>query len=405
MNASIAGTAAAPASEARTLGLVSIGHGFSHFYMLVLPPLFPLLKEDLGVSWTALGLLFAMNSIGAGLGQIPSGLLVDKIGARPVLIWGFLLQAVAVVLMGLTGSYWMLMALMLVGGFGNAVFHPCDYSILSARVAKERIGRAFSIHLFASYIGSTIAPFSMLFLGRSLGWHTALVIAGLCGLVYVAVLLWQRSAINDTRDRAAEKLAAAAGKTRTGLGLLLSPAILLFFVFASLISIAAQGIMTFSVVSIMNLYNATIENANAALTAYFIAGAVGVLIGGVIADRTRRHERATLVAFVLAAITLTTLGSFIMPPLAFIPLLAISGLCAAVVAPLRDVMVRNVSPPGALATVFGIVSTGFSAGFAIAPPLFGYVNDIGHPEYMFWVCAGLLILAVVAVYGARSARV
>jgi len=102
----MAGVLSLPRGELKSIGLISVGHGFSHLYMLVLPPLFPLIQEDLAVSWTDLGLLFAVLSIATGVAQLPAGILVDRIGARPVLFAGLILQAAPLALVALFPGYW-----------------------------------------------------------------------------------------------------------------------------------------------------------------------------------------------------------------------------------------------------------------------------------------------------------
>jgi MFS family permease len=70
---------------AAIMGMIGSGHALSHFYLLALPPLFPLLKAEFGVGYAALGLLVTMFNLATGLAQVPAGFLVDRIGARRVL--------------------------------------------------------------------------------------------------------------------------------------------------------------------------------------------------------------------------------------------------------------------------------------------------------------------------------
>ncbi len=134
--------------DAKTIAMVGVGHFFSHFYLLVLPPLFPLLKAELGVSYASLGLLVSAFSLSSGIFQIPAGYVVDRYGPVMLLAAGLALEACAVLLMGLTSRYEALLFLVFMAGLGNSVFHPADYTILSAAVGRERLGRAFSIHTF-----------------------------------------------------------------------------------------------------------------------------------------------------------------------------------------------------------------------------------------------------------------
>ena len=130
----------------KVIGLVSTGHFVSHFYMLLIPPLFPLLRTEFGVGYTELGLAIAAFSLITGLTQAPIGFLVDRIGARKILIAGLALESLAFICIGLWPSYWMLVAMMALAGLANAVYHPADYAILNASVAHQRMGKAFSIH-------------------------------------------------------------------------------------------------------------------------------------------------------------------------------------------------------------------------------------------------------------------
>src|SRR5947199_472668 len=76
------------ARDVRLVGLVSAAHGMSHFYGLVLPPIFPLLTDAFGVGYTEFGLLIALMSVAPGVMHPPAGILLNRHGAGPVLIFG-----------------------------------------------------------------------------------------------------------------------------------------------------------------------------------------------------------------------------------------------------------------------------------------------------------------------------
>src|SRR5215468_1946215 len=75
-------------SSLRTLGLISVAHWVSHFHMLVLPMLFPFLKQQLGVGYVELGFALTVFAVISGLTQAPIGYLVDHVGARKILLLG-----------------------------------------------------------------------------------------------------------------------------------------------------------------------------------------------------------------------------------------------------------------------------------------------------------------------------
>ncbi len=393
-----------PRAELKSVGLISIGHGFSHLYMLVLPPLFTLIRADLGVSWTDLGLLIAVFSVSTGVAQLPAGILVDRIGGRPVLFAGLVLQAAPFALVALFPTYWGLMAMVLVAGIGVAVFHPADYAILAAQVDGERQGRAFGIHIFAGYAGWVVAPPLMLALASVLDWAAAVSVSGLIGLLFTAIAALYRGALDDRAIRAApgDGREAVARGLRARVRFLLSPPVLLLLVFFTALATGTSGIHAFAVVALVELYDASLAAANAQLTGYFAAAAVGVLIGGVIADRVRDQEGLAALCFVASAAFLGVIALKLLP-LAYviIPMLG-SAVTIGLMSPSRDLLVRKICPPGTIGTVFGFVTTGFSVGAAIGPPIFGYVADIGRPDLIFWLSGAFTLLCIVSIYAAKA---
>ena len=396
-----------PPKERRTVGLISTAHAFSHFYMLILPPIFPLLHGDLGLSYAALGLLLAVYATFTGVMQVPMGMLVDRIGGRAILMLGLALNGAAILLVGLFPSYWAMLVFMAMAGAGNAVFHPADYAILSARVGEGRMGRAFSMHLFAGYIGWMLAPPAVLTLTALASWRVALVVLGLLGIAYAGLLALQRESLSDDDERrqarAAADLVRAKGG-RTGIALLMTPVIATLFLFYVVVAMAGNGIQSFSVVANVDLHGISLAGANLAMSCYFVAAAAGTLLGGWVADRVERLELATGVSFALSAGFVMLLGFSGLSLPGVIALMMLGGFFIAVVAPLRDVMVRQAAPKGTVGTAFGIVTTGFSVGFAVTPVVLGWIADLGYPSLVFFATAGVTLLGTLTLLVVRSAR-
>jgi FSR family fosmidomycin resistance protein-like MFS transporter len=401
----IESTVSSARRDLKLISLIGTAHFFSHFYILVLPPLFPLLRAEFGISYTALGLALAVLNGVTGLTQAPVGFLVDRFGPRTILIAGLALFSLAIGLIGLFPTYPMLLALMVIAGLGNSVFHPADYAILSSAVEQRRMGRAFSIHTFGGHAGFALAPPVIVFLTALFDWRIALALAGAAGLV-VSLLLVANGDLLHTGTDHGRRTPARSDAGASGVRLLLSGPILMSLLFFAMLAVTQGGYMSFSVAAIEALYRVPLAEANLPLTAYLAASAIGVLAGGWIADRTRQHHHVVGVCFLLVALV-SALIPEVRPPLALTAaLFALAGFFSGVVAPSRDMMVRAVTPPGASGKVFGFVTTGFNIGGIAAPLLFGAVLDYGSdPGLVFWTVACLSLLTLLVVYAtARSGQ-
>lgn len=398
--------AASPGRDVRVIGLISAGHFCSHFYMVVLPPLFPLLKAEFGVSYAALGGAVAAFAIASGSAQTPTGFLVDRFGARHLLIGGLVLSAVAIALMSLAPSYPALLVLAFVAGLGNSVFHPADYSILSAGVKRSRLGRAFGFHTLSGNLGWAFAPAFMITAATLWDWRTALLLAGTLGAAVALVLLLQKSHLVDDTGAGSGGGAQTTGASRPahrGFALLFSPPVLLLFLFFIFIAMVSLGVQSFAVTALAQLRGIALTSANAALSGFLVSGAFGVLLGGVIADRTRRYEAVAAVGFSAAAGMMLLIAAVPMPAAFVVAAFALAGLMLGIIWPSRDMMVRQITPPGESGKVFGFVSSGLDVGAATSPLLFGWIIDQGAPQWVFWMTAIFMLFSLVA--GTVAARV
>jgi MFS family permease len=378
----------------QVLALIGSGHAVSHFYALALPPLFPLLRDQLDVSWAALGLLVTLFNVATAATQVPAGFLVDRFGARRLLLLGLAIMGVAMTALGLAPSYGLMLVLVAVAGIGNSVFHPADYAILSASVDRAWLGRAFGIHTFTGNIGFMLAPGGMIALTALLGWRGALMVAGLLAFVVLGAMLACGHLLRDeVRADAGPRRAAAPTSARN---LLLTAPILLLFGFCVLNAMLTSGVQSFSVTALNGLHGIDLGFANVILTAFLIAASVGVLLGGMVADHTHRYVLVTVGAF--GAVALLMLAVALLPLAAAVMLgvFVLIGLLQGSVRTSRDMLVRKVTPPGATGRVFAFVMTGINVGGAITPVLFGLLLDHGAPQLVFLLMAAFA-LAVVGI--------
>jgi FSR family fosmidomycin resistance protein-like MFS transporter len=375
----------------------------SHYYMLMLAPLFAFIRADFAVSYTELALALTVFNVVSGLLQTPVGFLVDRIGARVVLIGGLTLCSVAYAIAGLVDSYWVFIAMYGVAGLGNTVFHPSDYSLLSHHAPPERLSHVFSFNTFAGMVGSAIAPVTLLFMQSQFGWRGAYIGASIFGLLVLAVLIAQPEPPAQARH-SAKSAKSRPPVTDVGWRLLLSAPILLNLAYFTLTSIMSGGLNTYLVVALGALHGTAPAVANMALTALLAMNAVGVLAGGVIAGRTSHHAAVAASGLAVGGIVTAVIGWFALPSAGLILLMAFSGLCVGMTYPSRDMLVRAVTPPNAYGRVFGFVSMGFNIGASVAPIVYGALMDHGQPLAVFMLSAAVCIICISTVTFGFSGR-
>ena len=377
--------------DVKVMGLVSVAHFASHYYQLVLPPLFPLLKAEWGVSYTALGLAVTVFYLASGLGQFIAGFVVDRIGARPVLLAGVVLIAGASAAIGLFGTYELMLVLAAVAGLGNAVFHPADYSILTASVGERRLGRAYSVHTLGGTLGYAAAPATILPLALTIGWRGALIVAGLVGLAIAIVLVLNGELLRDGRS------AESTERGPTARAAILRSPVILCFVYFVFFAAGLTAVQAFFPTAVGALFGTPPAVAAAALTGYFLGNACGIVAGGVIADRWARPDAIVVAGLICSGLFLALAGAVPLGALGLTAAIAGAGACSGATSASRDMLVRSTAPAGARGRVFGFVYSALDVGGAIAPVVAGYLLDGGRADLVFVLMAGCYLAAAVTV--------
>jgi len=382
--------------DVRIIGLVGAAHAFSHFFQLALAPLFPLLRVEFDVSWTVLGLLVGVFYAASGVTQFAAGFVVDRAGARPVLISGLAMLACGTIFASLApGVHWMfpIVALM---GVGNGVFHPADFAILNANVAPQRLGYAYSTHGIGGNLGYALSPIVSFSIASLYGWRTALATMGVMGLIALGILASQRRLL--TSHRSAD---AHASSLRSTLRLFLQPAIALCFCYFVAQTTASVGLQNFLPSALNAGFAVPLGLATSAVTAYLLGSTAGIAAGGYFATRTARHDRIAATGLLAGASLVALVAAADVPVPLIIPLFVVVGFALGATGPSRDLIVRNSTPKGASGRVYGFVYSGLDLGATLGPIWFGLMLDRGLSRQMFFVVSILLVVAVATVLQVR----
>ncbi|MHB2168749.1 MFS transporter [Alsobacter sp. R-9] len=394
----------ARALDVRVMGTVGLAHFTSHLLQLVFAPLFPIMRDELGVSFVELGLILTVFYGCSGLGQIVAGVMVDRFGAHRLLVGGVVLQAGSVAAMGFAPSYFWLLPLAGLAGLGNAVYHPADLTILSHRVSQARLGRAFAVHVVGGAIGFALSPLLSAAVAGAAGWRASLVVTGLVGLGVAGVLAASRSVIATQPQPRAGHGGAPGGIT---FGAVLGmPVVLLAFAYFLLSSLSGTGIQGFAITGLVEGFDASLATATLAATLYQAGNAGGVIVGGMLADRTHDHRGVAAAGIVGAGLLCSAIALPGVPVWGAVALLAATGAAVGLTTPSRDVLVRRAAPPQAVGKVFGVVYSGFDIGALLAPPLYGMLLDRHMASAVFLLAGVALLVSVPSVlqFGSRAAR-
>ncbi|MFM7703884.1 MAG: MFS transporter, partial [Rubrivivax sp.] len=356
MSTPLAATAEIPRatlrSDARTIGLVGVAHGTSHFFHLLLPPLFPAFIAQFQLGYAELGWLVTLFFVVSGIGQALAGFLVDRVGARPVLLAAlacFVLAALAAA--GAQGYAGLALAALL-AGLGNAPFHPADFTILNRRVSAARIGHAFSVHGITGNLGWAAAPLFLVGVSELTGsWRMAYVGMALVAAGVLVLLLVHREAIDDRpaapragagggagEGAAASPAAAAAGPAAARLqpdahsaeaspfAFLRLPEIWLCFSFFLFSTAALAAVQSFAGPALGQLYGLPLSTTGLIVTLYMLVASAGMVLGGFLVPRFPDVERNVSFGMAASALLLVLAGSGWVAPYAALGCVALAGL-------------------------------------------------------------------------------
>ncbi len=389
--------------DTRTIGLIGLAHGSSHFFHLLLPPLFPWLIQDFGYTYSELSVLVSAFFIVSGVGQALAGFVVDRFGARPILFAALTSFAVAGVIAGTANSYAGLMVAAIFAGLGNAPFHPVDFTILNKRLSPQRLGHGFSVHGLSGNLGWAAAPVFMAGITTATGsWRTACLCGAALAVIVLAIMVINRDALDDKVSSPGAAAAKAAAAPAPGaavehpMAFLRLPSVWLCFSFFFWTTCAMSAIQTFASPALQQLYGLNVSVTAFVVTGYMLCGAMGMVLGGFLVGKVDRLEKVISASLLGSAALLALVGTGWLPGYVALAVAMLAGFGTGLAGPSRDMLVKRAAPPGATGRVYGTVYSGLDLGFCLAAPVFGYMVDHHMNSGVFMGAAAALALSVVS---------
>ncbi len=386
-------------SDLRTISLIGFAHGTSHFFHLLLPPLFPWLMPEFGLSFTQAGAMMTVFFVVSGVGQALSGFVVDRVGPRRVLLAGIACFVLAGLLLSLANGYAMLLAVGALAGLGNCVFHPADFTVLNRKVSHARLGHAFSVHGLSGNIGWAIAPVFLTGIAAAAGWRAAaLGAAALGALAWLVVWLGR-----DATQMEAADAKVSPGGTATTFGFLGAGAVWMCFLFFLLVTTAFGALQNYATPLMQNVYGLPVAAAAATLSFFLLGGAAGIAVGGVLVSRGAAHDRLIAASLSAAALVAVLIASGVLPAWSVSMAMGVMGFFGGIAGPSRDLLVRQAATARfgqqAFGRVYGFVYSGLDTGLAVSPLVFGPLMDAGR---FGTVLAGVALLQALAILTALN---
>ncbi len=393
--------------DAQVIGLVGVAHGTSHFFHLILAPLFPWLKDAFGLSYAELGFLMTVFFIVSGIGQFLAGFLVDRYGALQVLFGGMALLGLSALGLAASETYASLLLFSGVAGLGNSIFHPSDFTILNRRVSQPRLAHAFSWHGISGSIGWAAAPPVMAGLAAIYSWHIALLFGAVLAFGVLALLVVNRKRLDTREIEATVKKTSKHEGAASNVDFMKLPAIWMCFAFFAFTAMALGVIQSFTPAALHASYGIALAIGTVCVTAYMLANAAGTLAGGFLAAKAAQHDRIIATALGAAALIAAIIATGMVPAALLVFFFALMGFGSGIAGPSRDLLVRAAAPKNATGRVYGVVYSGLDAGLAIAPPIYGAAMDGQHPLWLFTMMSVFFVAALVTAMsvGAKSHRV
>lgn len=391
--------AAIPETEARRsfteVWVVTAGHAMTHWYPATFYLLLPLIGRELGLSYSELGSIITAQAAAGAISNIPGGIVVDSVGRKGLLMalslfWvGF-----PYMLMGVSHAYWMLLALAMLIGIGNNLWHPTAIPTLARRFPNRK-GLVVSIHGMGGNFGDAVAPFVAGILLQTIGWREVVIVNVIPGIIMSALILLYLGRLQ--LDAKKHEQTVSLRKTLDGfVGLLKNQTLMMLSISSAFRSMTQTSLLAFLPLYLANQMGYPAAIVGTCMMALQLAGFAASPIAGLMSDRMGRRNiivsSMVMTAFVLAGMVFAG-----QTPL-FVFLVAVLGFFLFAIRPVMQAWTLDATPRHMGGSAIGLLFGIQAAGAAIGPAVCGMLADRYGLLSTFYFMALTIVIANLFIF-------
>lgn len=386
----------------REVWLIALGHALTHWYPATFYLLLPIIGNELGLSFSQIGLIMTCQYIAGAVMNVPGGMLVDTVGRKGLLMavslfWvGF-----PYLVMGFVHSYWLLLLCIVAVGAGNSLWHPTAIPTLANRFPARK-GLVLSLHGMGGNAGDAIAPLVVGGLLTVLSWREVVMLNVMPGLVMSLLLLVFLGSM-QVRPKAKPRTddSEPAGQSLADYGrglrdLMRNRQLVLLSTSGAFRSMTQNALLVFLPLFLARELGYSPVLIGACMFALQAAGFAAAPVAGHLSDRLGRRSVVSA-SMAMTAVVLLAMA-FAGRSQAFVALIAVLGFFLYALRPVLQAWLLEATPKNMGGSSIGVLFGAQSLGASVAPLLGGLIADRFGLGATFWflagtiVCANLLIL-------------
>lgn len=385
----------------REVWLITLGHALTHWYPATFYLLLPIIGNELGLSFSQIGLIMTCQYVAGAVTNVPGGVLVDTVGRKGLLMalslfWvGF-----PYLVIGFVHSYGLLLLCVMAVGAGNSLWHPTAIPTLAHRFPARK-GLVLSLHGMGANAGDAIAPLVVGVLLTVFTWRQVVVMNVVPGLLVALLLLVFLGSMHlrpGGKPRAGNAEPAGQSLADYGRGLrelMRNRSLVLLSTGGAFRSMTQNTLLVFLPLFLARELGYSPVLIGACLFALQAAGFAAAPVAGHLSDRVGRRSVVTA-SMAMTAVVLLAMAFAGKSPW-FVVLVAVLGFFLYALRPVLQAWLLETTPRNMGGSSIGVLFGAQSLGSAVGPLIGGLIADRFGLGATFYFLAGTIVMANLLV--------